>query len=68
MKKFKRVINKMIKRKLIGAERSLTSIEQWYEYTTNLDRHWKKSRRKEERLKERRETRALTLRINNGGV
>ena len=33
------------------AEKSPTSIEQWYEHVTNLDRHWKKSRREEERLK-----------------
>ena len=47
-------MNRAIRRKLIEAEKSLTSIEQWYECATNLDRHWRESR-KEERLRERRE-------------
>ena len=33
------------------AERPPTSIEQWYIHATNLDRHWKKSKREKERLK-----------------
>ena len=33
------------------AKRPPTSIEQWYEYAMNLDRHWRESRMKEERLR-----------------
>ena len=39
VEKFKRGINRMIRRKLIEAERPPTSIEQWYKHVTNLDRH-----------------------------
>ena len=39
MEKFKREMDGTIMRKLIKAKRSLTSMEQWYGYTTNLDRH-----------------------------
>ena len=39
MKKFKREINKMIRRKLIKVEQPLRDIEQWYKCATNLDRH-----------------------------
>jgi len=45
-----------IRRKLMEAERSPTSIEQWYECATNLDRHWRESRRDEKRLRERKDT------------
>ena len=38
VKKFKKEMNGVIRRKLIEVERPPTSIEQWYEYTTNLDR------------------------------
>ena len=55
VEEFKRRMNKMIRRKLIEAERPPTSIEQWYEHATNLDRHWRESRREEERLKEQQE-------------
>jgi len=51
VEEFKRRMNKIIRRKLIEAERPPTSIEQWYEHATNLDRHWRESRREEERLK-----------------
>ena len=44
-------MNGMIRRKLIEAERPPTSIEQWYEYTTNLDKYWRENRREEKRLK-----------------
>ena len=40
------------------------SIEQWYKWATNLDRHWKESRQEEERLRNKREIRSLALRIN----
>ena len=51
IEKFKREMNGVIRRKLMEAERPLASIEKWYEYTTNLDRYWRESKRKEERLK-----------------
>ena len=38
VKKFKRRMNRIIKRKLIKTERLSTSIEQWYKHITNLDR------------------------------
>jgi len=44
-----------IRRKLMKAKRSPTSIEQWYEYTTNLDRYWRESRKEEERLRGKQE-------------
>ena len=52
VEEFKRGMNAVIKRKLMEAEQPSTSIEQWYEQATNLDRHWRKSRREEKRLKE----------------
>ena len=51
IKELKREMNRMIRRKLMEAERPLTSIKQWYKHATNLDRHWRESRRKEERLR-----------------
>ena len=36
---FKRGMNRMIRRKLMKVERPPTSIEQWYEHATNLDRY-----------------------------
>ena len=52
VEEFKRGVNGTIRRKLMETEQPPTSIEQWYKQATNLDRHWRKSRRKEERLKE----------------
>jgi len=51
IEEFKREMNGMIRRKLMKAERPPTSIEQWYKHTTNLDRHWRESRREEERIR-----------------
>ena len=51
IEEFKRGMSEVIKTKLMDAERPSTSIEQWYECATNLDRYWRKSRRIEERLK-----------------
>ena len=51
IEEFKREMNRMIRRKLMEAERPPTSIEQWYEHATNLNRHWRESKRKEERLR-----------------
>jgi len=39
IEEFKRELNGIIRRKLMEAKRPLTSIEQWYECATNLDRH-----------------------------
>jgi len=39
VEEFKRRMNRVIKRKLIETERPPTSIEQWYECATNLNRH-----------------------------
>ena len=55
VEEFKRGINRMIKRKLMETERPLMSIEQWYKWATNLDRHWRKSKREEEKLKKQQE-------------
>ena len=51
IKEFKRGMNGMIRRKLMEAKRPPTSIEQWYKYATNLNRHWRESRREENRLR-----------------
>jgi len=51
VKEFKRGMNRVIRRKLIEVERSPTSIEQWFKRAANLDRHWKESRREEDRLR-----------------
>jgi len=64
MEEFKREMNRAIRRKLMEAERPPTSIEQWYEHATNLDRHWRESKRKEERLRKRRDTGPQALRQN----
>ena len=39
IEEFKRGMNGMIRRKLMKVERPPTSIEQWYEHATNLDRY-----------------------------
>ena len=39
VEEFKREISRVIRRKLMEAERPPTSIKQWYKCTTNLDRH-----------------------------
>jgi len=53
VEEFKRGMNGGIKRKLMEAENPLTSIEQWYRRATALDRNWRESRRKEERLRKK---------------
>ena len=40
------------------------NIEQWYEQVTNLDKHWRKSKREEERLREREEIGPMASRSN----
>jgi len=55
VEEFKREMNGVIRRKLMESGRPPTSIEQWYKCTTNLNRHWRESRRKEERMKGKKE-------------
>jgi len=57
-------MNKVIKKKLIEAKRFLRSIEQWYERATNLNRYYRESKRKKERLRERRKTETSVPRQN----
>jgi len=44
VEKFKKGMSRVIRRKLIEAERPPTNIKQWYKYATNLDRHWRESK------------------------
>jgi len=53
VEEFKRDMNGTIRRKLMEAENSLTSIEQWYRRATALDRNWRESKREEERLRKK---------------
>ena len=53
IEEFKRGINGGIRRKLMEVENLPTSIEQWYRRAMALDRNWRESRRKEERLKKK---------------
>jgi len=55
VEEFKRGMNGGIRRKLMEAENLPTSIEQWYRRATALDRNWRESRRKEERLRGKKE-------------
>ena len=64
IEEFKQEMNKVIKKKLIEAKRFLRSIEQQYERATNLDRYQRESRRKKERLRERRKTETSVPRQN----
>jgi len=53
IEKFKRGMNGGIRRKLMEVENPPASIEQWYRRAMALDRNWRKSRRKEERLRKK---------------
>ena len=55
MEEFKRGMNGGIRRKLMEVENLPTSIEQWYRRATALDRNWRESKRKEERLRGKKE-------------
>ena len=55
VEEFKREMNRAIRRKLMETENQPGSIEQWFRRATALDRNWRESRRKEERLRERKE-------------
>ena len=39
IEEFKRGMNRIIRKKLMETERPPTSIEQWYEHVTNLNKH-----------------------------
>ena len=60
VEEFKRGINRGIRRKLMKAENPLASIEQWYKRATALNRNWRKSRRKEKRLRGKETTRGAS--------
>ena len=51
IEKFKRDMNRAIRRKLMEAENQPGSIEQWFRRATALDQNWRESRKEEERLK-----------------
>jgi len=51
VEEFKRGMSGAIRRKLMETERPPTSIEQWYKCATNLDRHWRESKKEEERMR-----------------
>ena len=55
VEKFKRRMNRRIRRKLIEVENLLTSIKQWYKRAIALDRNWRESRKEKERLREKKE-------------
>ena len=57
-------MNGAIWKRLIDIEQSSKSIEQWSERITNLDRYWKKSGQKEEKLRKRRELENQTSKTN----
>jgi len=52
VEEFKRGMSGVIRRKLMETEKPPTSIEQWYKWATNLDRHWRESKKEEERMRE----------------
>ena len=55
VEEFKRGLNGVIRRRLMEAENQPSSIEQWYKRATALNRNWRESKRKEERLREKKE-------------
>ena len=57
VEEFKRGMNGVIRRKLMEAENQPGSIEQWFRRATALNQNWRESRREEERLKGKKETR-----------
>jgi len=69
IEEFKQGMNVSIRRKLIEAENQLATIEHWFRRAIALDRNWKESRRKEERLRGKKETNgAPTPRSNQQGA
>ena len=55
VEEFKREMNRAIRRKLMEAENQLGSIEQWYKRAIALNRNWRESKRKEKRLRGKKE-------------
>jgi len=55
VEEFKRGMNGAIRRKLIEAENQPGFIEQWFRRAIVLNRNWRESRRKEERLRGKKE-------------
>jgi len=55
MEKFKRGMNRRIRRKLMEVENLPAFIKQWYKRAMALDRNWRESRREEERLRRKKE-------------
>ena len=55
VEKFKREINKGIKRRLMEVKYPPKSINQWYERVVRLERNCRKSKRKEEEKRNKRE-------------
>jgi len=53
IEEFKRSMNGGIRRKLMEAENPPTSIEQWYQRATALDRNWRESKKEEKRLRKK---------------
>ena len=51
IEEFKRRMNGEIRRKLMEMENLPASIEQWYRRIVTLDKNWRESRKKEERLR-----------------
>jgi len=54
-------MNGSIRRKLMEAENQPSSMKQWYRRAIALDKNWRKSRKKEERLREKKKTLAPRL-------
>jgi len=57
-------MNGIIRQKLMESKHPPRSIEQWYRRATNLNKHWRESRKEEKRLRKRRETESLAPRLN----
>ena len=56
IEEFKRGINGGRRRKLMEAENPPASIKQWYKRAMALNRNWRESRRKEEKLRGKKKT------------
>ena len=65
IKEFKRSINRAIRRKLIEAENQPGLIEHWFRKTIILDRNWRESRRKEERIRGKKENNRVPISRSN---
>ena len=61
VEKFKRGINRAIRRKLMEAENQPGSIEQWFKRAMALNRNWRESRREKERLRGKKKQRGGAL-------